>query len=494
MKNIRILALFFIYCGAVLQGCTVGPDFVRPEPPKETQYTHGDEPSKTQSGAGTVQSFEVGAKVPENWWRLFHPSKLDPVVASVLKRNSALQAALASLRQSQQSVFAGEGVFYPQVNAAFGASRERSNPISVGVNVPPSIFNLLTLSGSVSYALDLFGGNRRAVEGLQAQADYQRYTVLATYLTLTGNAMNAVIARAAYQAEIEATQEVVRAEKEQVALTQANVSGGTAAESVLLSLKSQLAATEATLPPLALKFNQTEHLLAVLSGETPVQWTSPQIAFSDIKLPESLPKTLPSELVRQRPDILQSEAQLHAACAQVGVATAALFPSFTLGANAGIANTSAGSLFSTGSSFWSFGADITAPLFRGGTLSAQKQAAVEGFQAALANYRQTVLAGFQQVADALRALEHDAELVRAQSDVLESAEEALALVQANYKAGTAGYLQLLTADTQYFQAKIGFLQGSAQRLQDTVALFIALGGGWWNLPSGDIQQVGKQAP
>ena len=330
MKRRAVLILLAVIAASNLPGCTVGPDFVRPEAPKEKQYTTGEEPSATVSvtigGTRETQSFVTGAQVPENWWRLFHATLLDPVIAAALAKNQTMQAALATLRQSQQNVAAGEGVFYPNVDAGFSGTRERQNPVAFGINEPPSVFNLLTLSGTVSYVLDIFGHNRRAVEELKAQADLQHFTVLATYLTLTGNLVNGVIARAAYQAEIEATQEVIRAEREQVALTAANVQGGTASEEALLTLKSQLATTQATLPPLSQKLNQTEHLLAVLSGEL-VQWTAPDIRFFDLKLPESLPKSLPSEVVRQRPDILEAEAELHAACAQVGVATAALYPS-----------------------------------------------------------------------------------------------------------------------------------------------------------------------
>jgi len=475
-----ILDEFVIFITIVsLSSCTVGPDFVRPEAPKTEQYTSsGKDPLTTQPAGGIVQRFETGQKVPESWWKLFNSSKLDPIVSKAMEKNQTLQAALASLRQSQQNVMAGEGVFYPQIDANLGASREQSNLASIGVETPTNTFNLFTLSSSVSYALDIFGGNRRAVEALRAQMDGSRYTVQAAYLSLTGNIVNTVIASAAYAAEIAATQEVIRLENEQVFLTRANVKAGTQPDSILLTLQAQLANTEATLPPLRQRQNQTQHLLAVLSGELPSQWSSPAIELADLKLPESLPVSLPSELVRQRPDILQSEAQLHVASAQIGVATAALYPSFTLNGSLGLSSGSVGDLISSNSSFWSFGAGISAPLFQGGTLQSRKQAAVEAFQVALAVYRQTVLTGFQQVADALRALEHDAELVQAQSDALTAAEEAFKLTDANYRAGTANYLQLLVANTQLFQAKIGYFQAVAGRYQDTVALFVALGGPW----------------
>lgn len=463
-----------------ISGCAVGPEFVRPQPPSVDRYTHGTDPSATVAAEGRAQRFETGANVPAAWWRLFHSPKLDTVMQAALADNLSLQAAQASLRESEDLLRAGYGVFYPQINASLDASRQRYSPARVGQNLPGSIFNLFTLSTTVSYALDVFGGERRVVEGLKAQVDFQRYSVLATYLTLTGNVANAVIAQAGYRAGIEATENLTKFQQEQIRIAEAQVQAGTVPYSNLLSLESQLAAYEATLPALHQKLNQTEHLLAVLSGRAPAEWETPEVALTDLTLPVDLPRTLPSELVRQRPDILAAEAELHASSANIGVATAALFPSFSLSGTYGVNSNSTGNLFKGSSSFWSVGADITAPLFRGGTLSYQRQAAIEANRQSLANYRQTVLTAFAQVADSLRALEHDAETVQAQSQSLRAADEALQIVQANYEAGVASYLQVLVANGQYYQAKIGYLQGVTQRYQDTVALFVALGGGWWN--------------
>jgi NodT family efflux transporter outer membrane factor (OMF) lipoprotein len=473
-------------CAAIfltISGCAVGPDFVRPPPPPVDHYTHGTEPSATVAAEGRAQRFEAGAHVPADWWRLFNSPKLDAAIQGAIADNLSLQAAQANLRQSQDILQAGYGVFYPQIDANLGGTRQRYSPARVGQNLPSSLFNLFTLSTTVSYALDVWGGERRTVESLRAQVDFQRYSVLATYLTLTGNIANTVIAHAGYQAEIEATEEIIKLQREQVSITDAQVQAGTVPYSNLLSLESQLAAYEATLPALRQKLSQTEHLLAVLSGRAPAEWDMPAVTLADITLPTNLPRTLPSMLVRQRPDILAAEAQLHASSANIGVATAALFPSFGLNGTYGVNSNSTGNLFKSNSRFWSVGADITAPLFHGGSLSSQRRAAIEANRQFLATYRLTVLTAFAQVADSLRALEHDAETVEAQSRSLRAADEALKLVQANYAAGVASYLQVLVANGQYYQAKIGYLQGVAQRYQDTVALYVALGGGWWNAES-----------
>ncbi len=469
--------LVLLFC---IVGCAVGPNFVRPKPPTVERYTHGAGPTATVSAESQVQRFEKGAQVARDWWRLFDSPKINAVLEEALANNQTLQAAQASLRQSQESLRAGYGVFFPQFNGDFNATRQKFSPARFGSTSTSLLFNLFTLATTVNYTLDVFGGERRAVEGLRAQADFQHYTVLATYLTLTGNVVNAAIAQAGYRAEIKATEEMVRLLKDQVKITEAQAKAGTVPYSNVLSIRSQLAATEATLPPLQQNLTQTEHLLATLAGRFPAEWTPPEIDLGEIKLPADLPVSLPSDLVRQRPDILSAEAQLHVASANIGVATAALFPTVTLDGAYGTNNTSIKNLFKKASTYWSIAGDASTPLFHGGTLWFQRKAAIQGYQQFLANYRQTVLSAFAQVGNTLRALEHDAEALRAESLALDSAEGALHLIEKNYQAGLVSYLQVLVADNQYYQAKIGYLQALAQRLQDTVALFVALGGGWWN--------------
>jgi NodT family efflux transporter outer membrane factor (OMF) lipoprotein len=461
-------------------GCAVGPNFERPKPPSVERYTAGATPATTIPADGKAQHFEQGAKIVADWWLLFNSSKIDAVVKEAIANNQSLQAAQASLRQSQAILRAGYGVFYPQLDANASASRQQSSPALTGGIVPSSIFNLFTLSATISYTLDVFGGQRRAVESLGAQVDYQNAIVSATYITLSGNVVNALIAQAGYQEQIRATEQVIDLLREQVKLTIVQAQAGLVPYVNVLSIQTQLASFEATLPPLRQKISQTQHLLATLVGRTPADWTPQSVELADLTLPGELPITLPSQLVRQRPDILAAEAQLHSASAVIGVTTAALFPSFSLSGTYGVGSNTSDNLLNTNSAFWNLGANVTAPLFRGGSLWFGRQAAINAYQSSSANYRQTVLGAFAQVADTLRALEHDAELVHAQSQAVRASEDALRLIQANYQAGTANYLQVLVANSQYQQAVIGYIQARAQRFQDTVALFVALGGGWWN--------------
>lgn len=480
-NNPACCGLGAVCCWLVIAGCAVGPDFVRPEAPAVSQYTQGQEPTKAVAAEGQAQRFEHGAEIAADWWHLYRSPKLDALIKEAINQSPTLQSAQARLRQSQETLLAGYGAFFPQVGGTFSAARQRFTTAQFGAaNAPGSIFNLYNTSVTVSYLLDVFGGTRRTVEGLAAQADYQNYTAWGTYLTLLGNVVNTAVAQAAYRSQIDATEKLIDFQKEQLRLTETQFKAGTAPYANVVSLQSQLAATEATLPPLRQNLNKTNHLLAALTGRTPGEWAAPQLALADFTLPAELPVTLPSQLVRQRPDILAAEATLHTASANIGVATANLFPSFTLNAAYGQTATDVTKLFGTAANVWSLGATLAQPLFRGGTLWHQRKAAIEAYKASLSDYRQVVVTSFQQVADTLRAVEHDAETLKAQSAALAAAEQALQLIQANYQSGLANYLQVLTADSQYQQARLGYIQAQGLRLQDTAALFVALGGGWWH--------------
>ncbi len=352
-----------------------------------------------------------------------------------------------------------------------------------GLNSTATAFNLITLSGTVSYALDIFGGERRAVEGLRAQAEYQRYLSYAAYLSLSANVVNTSIARAAYVAEVRATEQLIELQEQQLHSTQVQVQTGTAAYSDVLSLQSLIASNRAQLAPLKQKISQTEDLLATLEGAVPSKALLPDINLSALTLPVELPLSLPSDLVLQRPDILASEMQLHAASANIGVATAALFPSISLSGSYGASGVASRRAVRSQCQFWSVGPSATIPLFEGGRLWFGRKAAIDAYEAAQANYRQTVLEAFAQVGDALNALAARCAGAGGPGRRAQAAGEALHLVQVNYQAGLVAYLNVWAADVQFHQTNIDYLQALAQRYQDTVALYVALGGGWWNGPS-----------
>jgi NodT family efflux transporter outer membrane factor (OMF) lipoprotein len=465
---------------AMLGACAAGPDFIRPAPPNADRYTREPLQTSTIPADGMVQHFTPDSAIAADWWRLFKSTQLDALVRQAIANNPTVEAAEASLRQSQDNLRAGYGVFYPRIDANLDASRERTAPLQEGVKAPSSIFNLVTMSGTVSYPLDVFGGERRTVEELRARTDYERYTSIAAYLTLSANVVDTSIARAAYAAEIRTTEQLIDLEKQQLYLTEVQVRAGTAPYSNALTIRSLIAANQATLALLQQKISQAEDLLATLEGVVPSKATLPDIELMGLSLPADLPVSLPSELVRQRPDILSAEAQLHVASAGIGVATAAMFPSINLNGTYGTSGSNFGNLTGAGARFWSIGPAATIPLFQGGTLWYGRKAAVDAFQQAQANYRQTVLGAFAQVADSLRALEHDSRALQAQVESKRAAGEALNMLQANYRAGLVAYPDVLAADVQFHEATIVYLQAVAQRHQDTVALFVAMGGGWWS--------------
>jgi NodT family efflux transporter outer membrane factor (OMF) lipoprotein len=462
-------------------GClVVGPSFERPAPPKVARYTNGSGSAGTVEAAGRTQHFLAGKRVQADWWRLFGSREIDALVAETIAGNPSLDAARASLRRGQASLRAGYGVFFPQLDAQAGANYQRLSLQRFGQSNPPSEFALYSLSGSVSYALDLWGGERRQVEALAAQVEAQRYSMAGVYVMLTANVVSTVIARAAYQAQVDATRGTIALEREQLEITEAQVTAGTVPYANVLAIRSQLAATEASIPVLEQQADQASHLLATLTGRPPADAPRTDVALERLALPLDVPLTLPAQLVRQRPDVLVAEAQLHSANAAIGVATAAMLPNITLTGDLGVNNSALGSLFGAAGRFWSLGGGLTAPIFHGGALNEQRKAAIAARDQAAATYRETVLSAFAQVADALRGLQHDAEALRAQREALDAAEQALKLIQVNYKSGIATYLQVLIANQQYLQAKLAYVRVVAQRLQDTVALYAALGGGWWD--------------
>jgi len=461
-------------------GCAVGPNFVRPAPPDTDRYTRELQSEATVSANGQAQHFKPSDTLIADWWKLFESAELNATVNKAIANNPTLQASEASLASSQDNMRAGYGVFFPQIQAGVGASRQRSSSLQQGSQTSGRIFNLVTLSSTISYAIDVFGGARRSVESLRAQADYQRYENVAAYLILSSNVVNTSIARAAYYEEICTTKQLIKLEKQQLRLTQAQVRAGTSPYVNVLSIESLIAANQALLAPLEQNLSQAEHLLATLEGEFPSKADLLEINLNKFSLPIDLPVSLPSDLVNQRPDILAAEAQMHVASAKIGVATALMFPSFSLNGTFGTSGTNFGNLTASSGKFWSIGPVATIPLFQGTTLWFGRKAAIDAYQQSRANYRQTVLSAFEQVADSLKALEHDAEALQAQVEAKHAAGEALKLLQANYHAGLVDYLAVLTADVQYHETSIAYLQTVAQRYQDTVALFVALGGGWWN--------------
>jgi len=479
------IAVFVTAAGLALTGCVVGPDFRRPEAPDTNKYTESPLPEKTAAApisGGQSQRFAFGHEIPAGWWTLFHSEALDRLIRQALGDSPTLAAAEAALRESRENVRAHVGAaLLPHIDADLSAEREKFSGAAFGQpNSGGSIFNLYNASVSVSYPLDLFGGARRELESLQSQADYECFRLEGAYLALTSNIVTVAVKEAMLRAQIRATGEILASLREQLDVVERQFGLGAVSLSDVLSQRTQLAQTQATLPPLAKDLEQTRHQLSVLAGKLPGEAKLPEFNIEGFQLPEEIPVSLPSELVRQRPDIRASEALLHAASAQIGVATANLYPQTTLTGSYGTEATKIGKMFESDSSIWHIAAGLLQPVFHGGELAARRRAAVAAYDQAAAQYRAAVLLAFQNVADVLRALEADANALKAQVDAEAAAHDTLALTQRQFELGAVSYLSLLNAQRQYQQTKISLVQARAARFADTAALFQALGGGWWN--------------
>jgi len=461
----------------------VGPNFKRPAAPDVSDYAAAPLLTTAASNVagGQAQRFAKGADIAADWWTLFHSKPLNELIEQSLANNPDLKAAHAALLVARENVLAQRGVYYPSVAANFSASRQRqSGQIAPALNSNEFLYNLFTPQVSVSYVPDVFGLNRRTVESLQAQEQEVRFQMLATYTTLTANVVVTAIQLAALQVQIDATHELLDLNSNMLQILQYQFDKGYANRLDVAAQESQLAQIAATLPPLVKQVAQQRDLLAVLAGRYPNQAPAEKFELATLQLPEDLPVSLPSQLVEQRPDVLQAEANLHDASAKIGIAIANRLPNFVLTANTGSTAAAVDQLFTTGTGFWSVGAAATAPLFQGGTLLHHERAAKAAYTQAAEQYRSTVLTALQNVADTLSALEQDAEAVKADAAAADAAKVTLELAQRQLQDGYASYLSLLNAEQSYQQARINLVQAQASRYADTAALFQALGGGWWH--------------
>jgi len=487
-----------LLAGIALTGCAVGPDFAPPAAPDAQTYTAVALPEETAASpvtGGDAQRFKMGEAIPQQWWQVFRSEALAGLVDHALIENPTVAAAQAALRQAQENYRAQFGtVWFPSVDGNLSARRQRYTGVSFGQAGGASIFNLYNASVSVSYVLDIFGGGRRELESLQSQVDYQQFQLEGTYLTLSANIVTSAIQEASLRSQLQATREILADQQRAYELVRRQFQLGGVSRSDVLAQKTQLAQTRATLPPLEKALFQTRHQLATLVGQLPGSAADlPEFDIQTIALPEDLPVSLPSTLVRQRPDIRASEALLHAASARIGVATANLYPRITLTGSYGSETTSSHDLFRSDTILWNLGAGLVQPLFRGGTLLAERRAAIAAYDQAAALYRQTVLQAFLEVANVLQALASDARTLQAQSQAEIAARDALQLTEKQFQFGAVSYLTLLDAQRQHQQTRIALVQAQAARYADTAALFQALGGGWWH-PSPPAAGAAAGAP
>ena len=456
---------------AGLAGCVAGPNFVAPAAPSATSYTADGLANLSAS----TTSLDSTLASPAQWWTLLNAPRLDSTVRLALSASRSLEVARATLAQAQSNTDAAQSGRYPHVDLDAGVGRQKYGAAFLGPeHLPP--FSYYSIGPAVSYSFDFAGGVRRTIEQQRAMRDYQRNELDAAALSVSGNVAMQALAAATARAQIENLEALLADDGRNLKLVQDSFADGAATRVDLLNAQSQLANDQTLLPPLRRDLSAASHALTLLAGRTPAEWSAPDFRLDEFNPPGRLPLTLPSELVHRRPDILAAEAQLHAATAAVGVASANLYPQISLTATASLQANTLQTLFDASSAAGGVAGSLTQPLFDHGALRARQQAAREALRGALANYQQVVLRSFAQVADALESLDHDQELLSSEQSAVAIAAQNLALTRESFSAGNSGVLQVLEAQRQNEQARIGLVHAQSQRLQDTVQLLLALGG------------------
>jgi NodT family efflux transporter outer membrane factor (OMF) lipoprotein len=472
-------------CIAALTACAVGPNFKRPTPPAAADYgsapMHG-ETAATEGAAGGAQRFVAGLDIPGQWWTLFRSPELDRLVEQSLKGNPNVGAAQAALRQAHELYLAQRTAFFPNVQGSFGGDRSEYpvNTLTAPTVASNNTYNLYTAQLTLSYMPDVFGATRRAVEMAKAQEQSTRFQLEATYLTLSSNVVVTAVQEASLRGQIAATERLLDVQRELTDKVRHQRVLGTASDLDVLAQETAQAQTAETLPPLQKQLGQTRDALTALLGRLPSSEPEETFHLSELTLPTDLPVSVPSKLVEQRPDVQQAEEDMHAASAAVGVALADMLPQFAINADLGSSALKLGKLFSPYTGFWDAGASLTQTLFDAGALLHKKRAADAALDQAGAQYRAAVILACQNVADTLRALQADADAIKASTEAERAAKRTFDLAQHQRDLGTISVVAVLIAEQAYQQAELALVQAEGNRLSDTAGLFQALGGGWWN--------------
>jgi NodT family efflux transporter outer membrane factor (OMF) lipoprotein len=471
-----------------LCACTVGPNFKAPDAPAARSYSApGDAPPPAD------QRVTLGAQIEGDWWAQFHSTALNELIKVALDANQDIAASKARVAQMQEEVTAAHAALLPSLTFGTTIGRQKYGKSLFGpldFVIPP--FTYYTVGPSINAPLDLFGGNKRALEETQAYEDYRKEELEAAYLSLTANVVAQALSVAAARAQIEVVQDIIANDQRNVDLVQTSLDDGQATRTQLLTAQTQLATDKTLLPELHQEESTARHALAILLGKMPAEWTPPALTLNDFVLPGEIAASLPSELVHRRPDIRAAEAQLHAASAAIGVATANLYPNITLSGSLTQQALTPGGLFNGAAAAWAVAANLTAPLYDGGRLRAERRAAVDGYQAALADYRQVILHSFGDVADSLQALSNDDEQFNSQAVAAQTAAAARDLARRSYAVGNSGILDVLDAERSTAQAQLGLSRARAQRLIDTARLYMSLGG--TRVPAATANAVATTTP
>jgi NodT family efflux transporter outer membrane factor (OMF) lipoprotein len=465
----------------LLAGCAAGPDFRSPANPKADSYAIPATGVTTYPAHGpAAPQLKVGAEIRHDWYRIFASVTTDRLIERALEGSPTLAQARSNVDEATAQLRAQRGSLFPQVSATAAPSRSQGNAAQLGLgNMFRSSFDLYNISVGASYDLDVAGRTKRSVESTQAKLDVANAQYQSAYVTLESSVVSSAIEIATLNDEIAATQAILQSDIHRLDIYRVQERVGRIAGSAVLQLRSQIATTRATLPSLQQQRAVTQATMATLIGVPVGEFSMPALTLSDFRQPTTLPVSVPSSLVHQRPDILMAEASLHDVTAQLGIATANLYPSVTLNASYGTSTNISGDIFKPTSMIWTLGSSIAQTLFDGGTLRARRDAAKAAVDASAADYRHTVMKAFADVSNSLQSLQNDAEAVSDQGEALATSAGAFAVVGSQVVHGTAGYLDQLTSNSTLQQSRIADVEARGQQLQDVVTLYRNLGGGWW---------------
>lgn len=486
--------LSLILIGGLLSACATNQNFKGPPLPATGKYTARPAYAPIKPDGGEPgQRFLEGGAVPAGWWKAFKVPALNNMVRDALSGNLSVNIARARLVEARQVVVAARGGYYPEVDLGASAARQRGPAFALGL-LPSAArtlptFNLYSFGSTVRFSPDVFGQIRHGVEQQMALAESRRDQLAAIRLVISGDVVADALNIASLRQEMIVIKAMVRDDSKNLGLVQARFRVGKVGRDDLIAAELQLVDDRARLPALKQQQSVTDDALAVLIGKPPAMWTTPKFVLRDFALPSELPLSLPSALVRRRPDIQAAQAELRASSASVGVATARMYPEFAFSGSIDTAALAVTSLFEQPSVIWTLAGGLTAPIFHGGALEARRKQAIAGFHAALAAYRQTVLQAFAQVANLMWALRRSAQLAAADHRALRLARTGLTLRRLRYRAGTSGLLPLLDAQRSLQIARLAYVQSRLRRYLDSAQLFVAMGGGELKKLDGSATQL-----
>ena len=445
----------------LVAGCTVGPDYKRPE--QAVPENH-----RGLAGAATPESL-----ADLSWWQLFKDPVLQGLVSEALKNNRNLAVAAARVAESRALYGVSRGDLWPQVGYGANAARQKA-PVA---GIDPVTYNNFQLSGSISWEIDLWGkirrGNETALAQLLASEDNRRGIVL----SLVTDVAQAYLELRELDQELLIVQRTIATRKATLDLFNKRLLGGVSNKLETTQAEAALAQTEAVLPSTKLSLLQKENQISLLLGRPPGPVARGEILI-DAKTDVAVPAGLPSALLERRPDVRQAEQLLHAACSQVGVAEANFFPQLSLTGGAGYGSAELSDLLKGGSFLWNLGASLTGPIFQGGKIKQNWEAAKARLDQARATYEQSVLTAFGEVSSSLEAHVRYAEVSAAQDKNVAALREAEKIALMRYEGGVSNYLDVLDAQRQLFSGEVSLVQALRDRLRTVVVLYRALGGGW----------------